>query len=77
MKINPVGVNLSMHIDFNEKLKKEDPKCKVGDHVWISKSNDIFAKGNFSKLVLRFFLRFKKIKSSVLLLVILAEKKLL
>ena len=33
MKIKPVGVNLSMYIDFNEKLKKEDPKCKVGDHV--------------------------------------------
>ena len=33
------------YIDFNKESNKEDPKFKVGDHVRISKYQNIFSKG--------------------------------
>ena len=44
-KMKPVDVNSSTYIDFNKKSNKEYPKYKVGDHLKISKYNNIFAKG--------------------------------
>ena len=52
--MNPVDVNPSIYIDFNNKNNEEGPKFKVGDNVRISKYKNIFAKGyvpNFSEEV--------------------------
>ena len=43
IKVKPVDVKSS--IDFDKKNNKEDPRFKVGDHVRVSKYNNIFAKG--------------------------------
>ena len=45
IKMKPVDVNLSMHIDFNKENNKEGLVFKVGHHVRISKYKNIFAKG--------------------------------
>ena len=37
ININPVDVKSSIYIDFNKENINEDPKCKVNDHVGISK----------------------------------------
>ena len=39
-----VDAKLSTYIDFDKKDNKEDPKCKVGDHVRILKYKNINAK---------------------------------
>ena len=44
IKMKPVEVKPSMHVDFNKDNNKESPKFKVGDHVRISKYKNIFAK---------------------------------
>ena len=41
IKMKPVDVNQSMHVDFNKENNKEDPKFKVDNHVRISKCKDI------------------------------------
>ena len=46
VKTKPVGVNSSIYFDFNKWNNKEGPIFKVGDHVKISKHQNIFAKGN-------------------------------
>ena len=54
----------STHIDFGKEVDDNDPKCKVGDHVRISKYKNIFAKGytpNWSEVVFVI----KKIKNTV------------
>ena len=50
IKMKPVDVKLSTHIDFNKENSEKDPKFKIGDHVRISKCKDIFAKKLNSKL---------------------------
>ena len=43
-----------MYAEYNEDFNKEDSKFKVGDHVRISKYENIFAKGyasNWSEVV--------------------------
>ena len=45
IKMNPVDVNSSTYIDFNEDNNKESPTFKVGDHVGILKHKNTFAKG--------------------------------
>ena len=45
IKMNPVNVKSSIHIDFNIENNKEGAKFKIGDHVRISKYKNIFAKG--------------------------------
>ena len=55
IKMKPVEVKLSTHIDFNKKNNKEDPRFKIGDNVRTSKYKNIFAKGyvpNLSEKVL-------------------------
>ena len=45
IKMKPVDVKDNANIDFKKKVNDKDPKFKVGDHVRISKYNNIFAKG--------------------------------
>ena len=42
IKMKHVDVNPSIYIDFNKEHNKEGPKFKVGDHVRISKYQNIF-----------------------------------
>ena len=54
IKMKPVDVEDDTHINFKEEVNDKDPKFKIGDHVKISKSKNIFAKGytpNWSKEV--------------------------
>ena len=45
IKMKPVDIKDNTYIDFEKEVNDEDPKFKVGDHVRISKSKNIFAKG--------------------------------
>ena len=45
IKMKPVNVESSTHIDFNKENNTEDSKFKIGDHIRISKYKNIFAKG--------------------------------
>ena len=63
-KMKPIDVKDNTYIDFGKEVNDNDPKFKVGDHVRISKKENIFAKGytpNWSEEV--FFI--KKIKNTV------------
>ena len=54
IKVKPVDLKSSIHIDFDQKNNNENSKFKVGDHVRISKYKNIFTKGyvlNWSKEV--------------------------
>ena len=42
--MKPVDVKPSIYIDVNKENYKKGPKSKVGDHVRISKYENIFAK---------------------------------
>ena len=44
IKIKPIDVGDDSFAEYNEESSKKDPKFKVGDHVRISKLNNIFAK---------------------------------
>ena len=44
-KMKPVYVTDDSYAEYNEDFNKKDPKFKVGDHVRISKYENIFAKG--------------------------------
>ena len=57
-------LKITQYIDFGKKVNDKDPKFKAGDHVRISKYENIFAKGynpNWSEEV---FL-IKKVKNTV------------
>ena len=45
IKIKPVDVKDNTYINFKKEVNDKNPKFKVGDHVRISKHNNIFAKG--------------------------------
>ena len=45
IKMKPIDVKDDTYIDFEKEVNDKDPKCKVGDHVRISKYKNIFAKG--------------------------------
>ena len=45
IKMRPLDVKDTTHIDFKKEVNDKDPKFKVGDHVRISKYKNIFAKG--------------------------------
>ena len=45
IKMKPVDVNNNTYIDSNKEFHDKDLKCKVGDHVRISKYKNIFAEG--------------------------------
>ena len=44
IKMNPVDVKSNTYIDFSAENDTLDPKFEVGDHVRISKYENIFAK---------------------------------
>ena len=43
--MKPVDVKKNTYIDFSKKVNDKDPKFKAGDHVRISKYENIFANG--------------------------------
>ena len=45
IKMKPVDVKDNAYFDFNKEVNDKDSKLKIGDHVAISKYNNIFAKG--------------------------------
>ena len=45
IKMKPIVVKNNTYININKKVNEKDPKFKVGDHVRISKYQNIFAKG--------------------------------
>ena len=45
IKMKPVDVKDNTHVDCNKTVNHGDPKFKVGDHVWISKYKNVYAKG--------------------------------
>ena len=54
MKMKPIDVTSDSYAECNEDSNEKDPKCKVGDHVRMSKYKNIFAKRytqNWSKEV--------------------------
>ena len=44
IKMKPIDVTSDSYAEYNEDFNKKDPKFKVGDHVRISKYENIFAK---------------------------------
>ena len=62
--MKPVDVKVNTYIDFEKEVNDKDSKFKIGDHVWISKYKNIFAKGykpNWSEEVFVI----KKVKTTV------------
>ena len=45
IKMKPIDVKDNTDINIGKKVNDNDSKCKVGDHVRISKYKNIFAKG--------------------------------
>ena len=45
IKTKPIDVTSDFYVEYNEDSNKKNPKFKVGGHVRISKSKNIFAKG--------------------------------
>ena len=45
IKMKHVDTKSNTYIDFNKKNNKDNPKFEVGDHVRISKYENVFAKG--------------------------------
>ena len=46
IKMKPIDVTLDSYAEYNEDSNKKYHKFKVGDHFWISKYKNIFAKGD-------------------------------
>ena len=44
IKMKPVDVKDNIYIDFEKEVNYEDPKFKIGDHVRISKSKNIYSE---------------------------------
>ena len=62
--MKPVDAKDNTYIDFKKESNDENPKFKVGDHVKISKYNNIFAKGYMPNWSEEIFI-IKKIKNTV------------
>ena len=45
IKMKPIDITGDSYVEYNENPNKKDSKLKVGDHVRISKHQNIFAKG--------------------------------
>ena len=45
IKMKPIDDKDNKYVDFGKEVNDNDPKCKVGYHVRISKYKNIFAKG--------------------------------
>ena len=48
LKMKPVDIKDNTYIDFKKEVNDKSLKFKVGDHVRISKYNNIFSKGYVS-----------------------------
>ena len=46
IKVKPIDVESDSFAEYNEESNEKDPKFKAGDHVRISKYQNIFSKGN-------------------------------
>ena len=44
IKMKPIDVKDNTYINFDNESNSKDPKFKIGDHVRISKYENIFAK---------------------------------
>ena len=64
IKMKPIDVKDNTYIDFKKEVNDKNPKFKVGDHVRISKSKNIFAKGYVQNWSEEIFI-IKKIKNTV------------
>ena len=45
IKMKPIDVTSDSYAEYNEDSNEKQHKFRVGDHVWISKYKNIFAKG--------------------------------
>ena len=45
IQMKPIDVKSDSFAAYNERSSEKDPKCKVRDHVRVSMSKNIFAKG--------------------------------
>ena len=45
IKMKPVNVKDNAYIDSSKEVNDKEPQFKVGDHVRISKYNNLFGKG--------------------------------
>ena len=54
IKMKPINVKDNTYINTDKEINNKDPKCKVGDHVRISKYKNIFAKCYTPKNVMRY-----------------------
>ena len=64
IKMKPVNVKYDTYINFQKEINHKDPKFKVGDHVRISKYQNIFAKGYMHNWSEELFI-ISKIKNTV------------
>ena len=64
IKMKPVYVKDKTYIDFQKKVNDKNRKCKVGDHVRISKYKNIFTKGYTPSWSKEVFV-IKKVKNTV------------
>ena len=64
IKMKPVDVESDSFAEYDEKSNEKDPKIKVGDHVRISKFQNLFAKGYAPNWSEEAFI-IKKIKNTV------------
>ena len=62
--MKPFDVKDNTYIDFKKEANDKNPKFKVGDHVRISKYNNVFAKGYMPNWSEEIFIT-KKIKNTV------------
>ena len=64
IKMKPIDAEDDSFAEYNEKSNEKDPKCKVGDHVRISKFKNVFAKGYTPNWSEEIFI-IKKVKNTV------------
>ena len=64
IKMKLVNVKDNTYNDFLKKVNDKDPKCKVGDHVRVSKYKNIFIKGYIPNRSEEVFV-IKKVKNTV------------
>ena len=62
--MKPIDVKDNTYISTDKEIYNKGPKCRVGDHVRISKSKNIFAKDYISNWSEEVFV-IKKVKNTV------------
>ena len=62
--MKPIDVKDNTYIAFDKEVNDKGPKCKVGDHVRISKYKNIFAKCYTPNCSVEVFV-IKKVKNTV------------